>query len=245
MSEAIFRGLAVDTAPLRLSRGRVATAESVAEDPVRARTELAYSEAASAGFAEGLRQGRQEGAAAGYEEGARRGREDAQRQVEEEAARAVTAATEALEQDRSRLQELLRRGDGVLTDCFAAAEDDMVALCYQTICRIVGDVAMRPESIRAALAQAVSDAGEQPRLFLQVHADDMALLERLGLADVAGEAVAWRGDPGVVLGGCIVRSPGGGLDARLETVLAGCRDALLRARDARRAPGTDAVEAAR
>src|SRR5688572_25863517 len=90
--DTLIRGLPVDSVPLRLHRGPV-VADAEAQT---ARTERVYQEAASAGFAEGLRQGRQEGTSAGYEEGLRAGREEAGRHAGEEAARAVGTATAAL-----------------------------------------------------------------------------------------------------------------------------------------------------
>lgn len=233
MDEAVIRGMPVDAAPLRLRRG-AAVAD---QEEAGAREELVYREAANAGFAEGVRQGRQEGSAAGYDEGVRSGREEAQRHAGDEAARAVSAATAALVEERTRLAAIACSWDGLSRQMSSLAEDDLLALCYEVVCRIVGDVAVHPDSVRAALVQATAAARDESRVLLRVHPADAVLLEHAGLRGAPGQSIAWRADPAVALGGCILESPSGGLDARLETLLAGCKAALLTARDARAEQG--------
>ncbi|MCE3270990.1 MAG: flagellar assembly protein FliH [Ramlibacter sp.] len=229
MDEAVIRGMPVDAAPLRLRRG----ASVMDQEDAAARAELVYREAASAGFAEGVRQGRQEGAAAGYDEGVRNGHEEAQRHAGEEAARAVTAATAALVEERTRLAAIASSWDAMSREMASLAEDDLLALCYEVICRIVGDVAVHPVNVRAALVQATAAARDEASLLLRVHPADAVLLDQAGMDGAPGQSIAWRADPAVALGGCILESPSGSLDARLETLLAGCKAALLTARDAR------------
>ncbi|MEJ5989604.1 FliH/SctL family protein [Ramlibacter sp. PS3R-8] len=229
MDDAVFRGMPVDAVPLRLRRAPVVADHGDAG----ARAEQTLRDAASAGFAEGVRQGRAEGLASGHEEGLRIGQEEAQRQAGEAATRAVTSATAALVEERARLLALARSWDGMWAQASSLVEDDLIALCYQAICRIVGEVAFHPESVRAALVQAMAAAGDAPRLLLRVHPADAALLDRAGVAGAPGQSIAWRGDPEVALGGSILESGSGGLDARLETLLAGCKAALLMAREAR------------
>lgn len=151
----------------------------------------------------------------------------------EETARAVTAATSALLEERSRLISIAASWEAMRPALSSSAEDDMVALCYEVICRIVGDGAVLPAVVHAALLQVAEAARDEPRVLLRVHPDDAMLLDRVGLAGAPGQSVAWRADTAVHLGGCILESPSGGLDARLEILLAGCKAALLAARDAR------------
>jgi flagellar assembly protein FliH len=243
MDEPLLRGLAQAASPLRLRRGVAAVVPVTEEEARRARADDAHREAASAGFAEGLRQGRQEGAAAGHEEGLRSGRAEAQRLAGEETQRAVSAATAELLQERQRLQDLVDQCEARWRDMPEIVEDELVALCFETICRIVGDVAARPANVRAALVQAVEAAGAQPRIQMQVHPADAALLDRAGISGKPGQAITWRGDPVVALGGCILHTAAGELDARLETLLAGCKAALLQAREARRAQDDRGEEA--
>jgi flagellar assembly protein FliH len=226
MEDSVIRGLPVDGPALLLRRA------SVAQNPEVAGAQV-DREAASAGFSEGLRQGRQEGASSGYEEGLRSGRQEAERQAIEETGRAVTAATSALADERSRLVSMAASWDAMRVDMLSSVEDDMVALCYEVVCRIVGSNAVLPDAVHAALVQVWASARDEPHVLLRIHPDDAALLDRLGIPGAVGQTVAWRADSAVRLGGCILESPSGGLDARLETLLAGCRTALLAARDAR------------
>lgn len=229
MEDSVIRGLPVDGPALILRR----TSAGERPDDAGAQAERVYREAASAGFAEGVRQGRQEGTTSGYEEGARAGREEAQRQAMEETARAVTAATATLDEERSRLVAIADGWEAMRREVSSLAEDDMVALCYEVVCRVVGDRALLPEAVHAALLHATAAACDEPRVLLRVHPQDAALLDRLGVTAAAGQSVAWRSDTAVRLGGCILECPSGGLDARLETLLSGCKAALLTARDAR------------
>ena len=235
MDEAVLRGMPVESAPLRLRRAPLPDEE----DP-GARAERVYREAAVAGFEEGVRQGRQDGSIAGYEDGLRSGREESQRLAADENERAVARETAALVEERAHLAAIACSWTAAFEQVSSLAEDHMVALCYEAICKIVGDAAVKPEGIRAALVEAMASERDEPRLLLRVHPADIPVLEQAGIAGAPGQSVAWRGDPEVAHGGCILESPSGGLDARLDTLLAGCKAALLMARDARSEPAAPA-----
>jgi flagellar assembly protein FliH len=117
-------------------------------------------------------------------------------------------------------------------DCLRAAEDDMVALCFDTVCHIVGGSVLEPDAVRGLLRAQAARLAEEARVSVHVHPRDAELLRGM---DADGQ-MRYVADPQVALGGCIVRQPGAALDARLETMLAACKEALLAAR-ANASPG--------
>ena len=203
----------------------------------------AADEARRRGYEEGFAQGCIEGRARGDEE-ARQAAEKAARELEE---RAERTARELKQQAQAAYQARVQVLDGLIAALpaqfdarLAAAEDDMLALCFEVVCRTLGESVVRPEALRAQLAQTLGRLhGRQPAA-IHMHPDDLALLRKA--QDAAqelpgGNAVQWIADPKVLLGGCIVQTPEGGLDARFETQLDALRELLLQTRAAARGQG--------
>jgi len=81
--------------------------------------------------------------------------------------------------------------------------------------------------------------GRQPAA-VHLHPDDLQTLQNepgWTPSQIGGNDVRWVASPQVALGGCIVESPEGGLDARIETQLDALRELLLQTRRAARAGG--------
>lgn len=173
-----------------------------------------------------IEQGRQEGMRAGYEEGLRKGLAEAAKRSEEALAKVLAHATAPLQEERERLASLRESLQAAADACLLAAEDDMLALCYEALCRMVGESAAQPDMVRAHLRALAARHGEEKGLAVHVHPRDAALLE--ATAETTG--TLWIADPDVCLGGCIVRNARGAIDARLETLLAACKDSLLATR---------------
>jgi flagellar biosynthesis/type III secretory pathway protein FliH len=68
-------------------------------------------------------------------------------------------------------------------------------------------------------------------LKVHVHPEDLAALHQAGLASSTWR---WIGDPSVAMGGVVLRSDAGSLDARLGTQLEALRQRLVAARERRR-----------
>lgn len=199
------------------------------------------------------RQGYEEGFAKGRAEGRAQGSEEAQRlagEAAEQAARELEAhaqrTTQVLRQEaQAAYQARIQVLDGLIAALppqvearLAAAEDDMLALCFEVVCRVLGESAARPEMLRAQLNRAMDSLRHRQLVAVHLHPDDLAALERdhgLGASRPGGKEVQWVADAGVALGGCILQSPEGGLDARLETQLHALRDLLQQTRAAARA----------
>ncbi|KQQ96172.1 hypothetical protein ASF77_21965 [Massilia sp. Leaf139] len=137
-----------------------------------------------------------------------------------------------IERAQSLLAELAQTRGQVLDD----AEDALVEVAYTAVCRILGEQGAK----RDAVARLVREAAAATRdgLTVRLHPDDAAML-RAGREGVEDQ-VRIAADPAVKLGGCVVDSGKGTLDARFEIQLALLGEALLAARAARQ-PGEDAA----
>jgi flagellar assembly protein FliH len=229
----------VEASAVRINRP---TRPTVPVEPVLCRAEL-KEQALRDGYQEGVAQGRAEGLRAGHEEGLEKGRADAAMQAESAIRQAIAAADAATQQQEAQLRELLRTLSAAAHECRTAAEDEMVALCFDTICRVLGEVAVQPETVRLHLAQALAMVRSQPAVVLHVHPQDAVLLQEAALSPgpvQPGRLVEWMADPQVSLGGCIVEAGSSSLDVRLETTVESLKSALRLAR-ARRAASAKAA----
>lgn len=197
------------------------------------------------GYHEGLRLGREEGLRIGHEEGTRAGYAEGLRQggvAAQEASRiaidaAVREATRPLEERTRSLDALLCGMTEAVRQAWAGAEDDIAALCYRVLCRTLGDAFLAPDALVAQVREALQGCDLSGAITLHLHPADARMLDASAEARLlksgAGRPVCWIADPRVVLGGCIVAGEGGGLDARLETILQQCQAGLLEARGSR------------
>ncbi len=154
----------------------------------------------------------------GLQEGRAAGREESQQAFAAELARVRSVA--------GKLGEALSSGIGGL-------EDIAVAIAFEAICKVLGDAAMTQEGVRALVRQAASHAKDKECLVVRLHAADLSVLRAGGALNAivpSGKNVSWVADNSIELGGCVVETDGGGLDARLETQIERMRAVLLAAR---------------
>jgi flagellar assembly protein FliH len=236
-----------------------------------AASDVLESEAAShaayeAGFADGRKQGFVAGQAAATAEGARalraaleetraqaaiegrleglaKGRDEGHAQASQVRNLAQAQADEAARDRLDRLDRVLQAVIAQTAQQLEQAEDDLVALSHEAVCRILGTQAAQPERLRSMVAHLLAQHGLRAQLAVHVHPDDLAAL--LLEAGQDGERPwRWVGDSAVQLGGVVLRSPEGSLDARLETQLAALGETLLAVRRNRKAAAeSDAVAA--
>lgn len=235
----ILRGMLVESAPVRVGRimhtAAAATRIEQIPDP--------HAAALLAGYEEGLRRGHAEGIATGREEGLELGRAKAAVESASAVRQAVAAAVETVQQQEGALRSLLRSLSAAMPACVDAAEDETVDLCFATICRVVGGVAVEPATVRLHLQHVLALAAPHRAAMLHVHPQDAELLEHAAL--VAGPVRPGQlplcvADANVTLGGCIVHAGAKSLDARLETTMESFRAALLQARALRGRSGASA-----
>lgn len=166
-------------------------------------------------LADGARQaGREEGLAAGLAQGQAAGRAEWDARV---------AQLDAL---LAGLHEQLAAG-------IAGHEDLLVELAFEAVLRILGEAAPTRAGVLAIVRAALQTLPEREGLVVRLAPHDAAAVEALRdelprLAGTRGlELVA---DDRIELGGCLVETAGGGLDARLETQVQRLRELLLAAR---------------
>lgn len=154
----------------------------------------------------------------GLQEGRAAGREESQQAFAAELARARSLT--------GKLNDALASGIGGM-------EDLAVAIAFEAVCKVLGEAAMTEEGVRAQVRQAAAHAKNKERLVVRLHAADLSALRAAGALNSIlppGKAISWMADDSIELGGCVVETDGGGLDARLETQIERMRTALLAAR---------------
>lgn len=232
----VLRGMHVESAPMRLARVRPAAAAASAQGgPEPQAAARAEEEALRQCFEQAERAGHEKGERAGYEAGLRKGLAAAATQSQAAVEEAVARATAALQAQRAQLSGLSQSLERAAEEALALAEDEMVALCFDAICRMVGSAAVQPDVVREQVRALAAAAAFRDRAAVHVHPDDAALLAAGEDAGQGASRLDWVADADVQLGGCVLRAKAGGLDARLETMLAACRQALLAARRERAA----------
>ncbi len=201
-------------------------------------------------YRQGMEQGRREGFAEGREEGLQKGQAEGRQLGQDAVLRQTQAARHDLGTLIDRLDQLLATLPGQFRESLAArlaaCEDDMVALSHAAICRLLGERALDRDAIVYAVRQAIvecsganSHSAVSRLLAIHVHPRDLemlrsdptlaAWLDRHG----SGSMIPWQADDSVGLGGCIVHTAQGSLDARLETQLAALQMILLSGRTSR------------
>jgi flagellar biosynthesis/type III secretory pathway protein FliH len=221
--EVVLRQLRLDTGAAVLTRGRPNAAAQPAEDPVTL--------AVRAGYEEGRRSGREEGLRLGYREGERQGVLAAQRAAQEAALALQREAEQAQEQQVQALRSAVSALQQAVRNFAAAAEDDLVTLCLETVGRVMGDAARHRDSVAAQVRMLLAQWRDAPPLAIHLHPDDLALLRDNG----SEPGIPHVADPQVEAGGCILRGTQGALDARLDRSLEAIKRILLQARSARHA----------
>ena len=128
---------------------------------------------------------------------------------------------------------------GLLLDAFSsqleatwgAVESDLVGLCHEVVCKILGESAATPQGIRAMVAQALETLSGEP-LAVHLHPED---LDACTAGMNSGARWRWIADRSIQLGGIIVRGRDGSLDATLDTQLKVLSETLLSVRRGRSA----------
>ena len=115
------------------------------------------------------------------------------------------------------------------------SEDEMAALCFEVICRITGTAVTDTQATQEMIRKAVQQVSTR---LVAIHVHPAMLDYLKGDVDLnawltrqssqQGSPVEWVADDRVELGGCLLRSPLGSLDARLETQLAAVREVISR-----------------
>jgi flagellar assembly protein FliH len=118
-------------------------------------------------------------------------------------------------------------------------EDIAVAIAFEALVKILGSAMATPEGVRALVCQAVDRAKRQEKLAVRLSPEDFLLLmqESPDTHWLARPGVELQPDEQVGVGGCLVHTDSGQLDAGLETQLRVLWQVLLHARQQSTAAG--------
>jgi flagellar assembly protein FliH len=147
-------------------------------------------------------------------------------------AKAQAAGMEALKGPAARVAAIAAALADAKATVLAEAEDTLVEIVLAATARILGNTILTREGIVGAVECATRTLRDQDQLVVRLHPRDADLLrEAWDTADKASAVQATvREDHTIILGGCIVDSARGSLDARLDTQLAALRETLLAVR---------------
>lgn len=136
-------------------------------------------------------------------------------------AESAAAARAELAEALALVQRVAASGAAVRNDLLRRSEREMVEMVIDGIAAVIGDRA-RTDADLAALTvrQALARAGSQNVVRVRVHPEDAATV-MASLAESVGDAPAFEvlPDGAVGLGGCIVDTAYGRVDARLDVQL--------------------------
>lgn len=161
--------------------------------------------------------------AAAQAEAEQRGLAQGREQAGRDAAAQVTQHNERVNAVIGALNESRRRA-------LDEQEDMLVEIVFAALCRLVGTVAATGAGVEAMVRQLLAGEREAGALCVRLHPHDLALLTAGGAAFDPG--LSLRADDSIEIGGCLLESPRGTLDARLEVQLAQLRAAMLALRAA-------------
>jgi len=171
---------------------------------------------------EALDELRRQAAQEGYREGLERGEREAQASLAEEQA--------SLARETERLRGLAASVDEALERAIGGAEDAMVEIAFAAVCKVLGEAAASEEGVRAMVQQAMREVRAKENMVLRVAPADYERLAKLSNGE--GARLELVADERVTLGGCLIETAGGTLDARLEVQLRQLVDTLTRAGEA-------------
>jgi flagellar assembly protein FliH len=110
------------------------------------------------------------------------------------------------------------------------AERTLVTLALEAAQKLVSGMPVSAESIEAAVKEAIAQVEDTAEFTVQLHADDLALLERtnspLLLPQGGHERIRFQPSAHVTRGGCVVQTRFGVIDNRRETKVEMLRHAL-------------------
>lgn len=137
------------------------------------------------------------------------------------------ALSEQLVRQRAELRDvqdrLFARLEGAIPQVVRDCEQALIAIAWETARKVVNSVEITPAMVEAALDEALSSLRQTGRVRVQLHAEDLALLERVNspilLRELGGERIRMEASPEVGRGGCLVFTDFGTVDARCEVKL--------------------------
>ncbi len=192
-----------------------------------ARTDLEIEQIKKDAFEEGLADGRATGYPQGRDIGYEDGHQEGLEKAYEEASQAKKAELNAL------VERSVSKVDSAITRWFEGAEPGLAALSILIAERIVAkELATDPETILSIVKEAVAEVTHATRATIKVRLADSELLEahRSGILATAPSIKSLEivADEDLV-GGCVIETDGGIVDATLDMKFAELLESIRRA----------------
>lgn len=143
-----------------------------------------------------------------------------------------------LARQAARLNELIDQITKVNEDRLTALEEEIVEVVFTSVAKILGEALVSADAVIAAVRQSIKQLVTRDRLVIHLSPQDKRLVDEV--AEKSDETLFGNGieivaDERVELGGCLLQSRTGGLDARLEVQMQLLRECLLSVADRRQA----------
>ena len=143
-----------------------------------------------------------------------RGKQDGERALSEQL---VRQRAELLELQSGVLSSLRHALPQVARDC----EQTLVALALEVAQKLVAGMPISVELMERVVREACAEVEDSTEFTVQVHPDDLAMLQRANspvlLPQGGADRVQFEGSAQISRGGCLVQSRFGQIDARRET----------------------------
>ena len=172
-------------------------------------------------FSDELRSLREAAAEQGHLEGVKAGTAEAQQKY--------SSSIATLEREVALLGDALHKGIDGLTEIGAE-------VVFEAVVKIIGRSYIDGSGVTDVVKQVIRQAKDKSRLLIRVNPADYRDLttEREQLAEGLNvQHIEFAADDRVELGGCLMETPSGNLDGRLEVQLQQLRDTLMSARHRR------------
>jgi flagellar assembly protein FliH len=134
-----------------------------------------------------------------------------------------------------RLDGVIAAFEDARAECLANAEDDAVAIAFEAVLRMLGDNRASLDVIAEVVFSIRGDQASSEPITVRVNSNDYeALIAEPAIIALEDEQQKIRliEDPRIGMGGCIVETDRGSLDARIETQIDRLRKILLEVRAA-------------
>ena len=149
-------------------------------------------------------------------------------------ARGIEEGRAALDSQTDRMRTLCTQLHELQAELARRAADEAVILAHEAVCRLLGSDAATRAAVHDAIT-ACAVGGADDVLTVSVHPDDLMLFDGQGGSGIDAR-IRIVASATVRLGGCLIESRAGTLDARFETQIGRLGEALAALRG-RRAPG--------
>ncbi|ODB85637.1 hypothetical protein A3194_12445 [Candidatus Thiodiazotropha endoloripes] len=135
-----------------------------------------------------------------------------------------------LEKKAEQLNTLINSLSNTRTDILKLAEDDIAEVVVSAVTKVLGDVLIEPEYVIAAIKQSIKQLTSKQNITICLSPSDKQLLDSIPediLDKQIGSRVQIVEDERIETGGCIIHTPTGGLDARLDVQMHRFQDCVL------------------